>query len=142
MRKRLTVDYERDQASGWWTAQVKEEPGAITQGRTVAEARRRIRKALWALWDDKVAAEAVEIRDNVKLPAKVRRAVASSLQAFSERDAAQRTAKVRVRAAVRVLQQERLSLRDTADLLGVRRQYVHQVRRQSLTSPRRAAKRA
>jgi predicted RNase H-like HicB family nuclease len=42
---RYTVSYERDASSGWWVAQVKEVPAAITQGRTIAAARRRIREA-------------------------------------------------------------------------------------------------
>ena len=42
---RYTVRYERDKL-GWWVAQVREAPAAITQGRTIAEARRRIREAL------------------------------------------------------------------------------------------------
>lgn len=50
---RYTVQFERDD-SGWWVAQVKEVPAAITQGRTIVEARRRIREALaLALDDDK-----------------------------------------------------------------------------------------
>jgi predicted RNase H-like HicB family nuclease len=40
MRTSYTVRYERDE-TGWWVAQVKEAPAAITQGRTIAEARRR-----------------------------------------------------------------------------------------------------
>jgi predicted RNase H-like HicB family nuclease len=47
-----TVTYERDEESGWWVAQVKEVPAAITQGRTIAEARRRVREALALVLDD------------------------------------------------------------------------------------------
>jgi predicted RNase H-like HicB family nuclease len=38
------VAYERDE-SGWWVASVREVRGCHTQGRTVDEARRRIRKS-------------------------------------------------------------------------------------------------
>src|SRR5262249_12099003 len=53
-----TVHYERDE-SGWWVAQVKEVPAAITQGRAIVESRRRIRKALaLAMDNDRKAAKA------------------------------------------------------------------------------------
>ena len=39
------VAYQRDE-SGWWVASVREERGCRTQGRTVDEARRRIREAM------------------------------------------------------------------------------------------------
>jgi predicted RNase H-like HicB family nuclease len=43
--KRYRVAYERDEA-GWWVASVRGVRGCHTQGRTVDEARRRIREAL------------------------------------------------------------------------------------------------
>src|SRR5687767_2512437 len=43
--KSYRVTYERDPA-GWWVAAVREVPGCHTQGRTLAQARRRIREAL------------------------------------------------------------------------------------------------
>lgn len=39
------VAYQRDE-SGWWVASVREVRGCHTQGRTVDEARRRIREAM------------------------------------------------------------------------------------------------
>ena len=45
------VAYERDE-SGWWVASVREVRGCQTQGRTVDESRRRIRKALELFVDD------------------------------------------------------------------------------------------
>src|SRR5215472_315672 len=69
-----TVHYERDE-SGWWVAQVKEVPAAITQGRTIVESRRRIREALaLALDNDRKAAKA-RLVDDVKLPTDARRAL-------------------------------------------------------------------
>ena len=63
-----TVRYSRDE-SGWWVAQVKEAPAAITQGRTISEARRRIREALALVLDDDVKAAKAKLVDDVKLPA-------------------------------------------------------------------------
>jgi predicted RNase H-like HicB family nuclease len=70
---RFTVRYERDTRSGWWVAQVKEQRAAITQGRTIGEARRRIREALAVVLDDDLAAERAILVDEVKLPAAARR---------------------------------------------------------------------
>ena len=59
------VTYKRDE-SGWWVASVREVRGCHTQGRTVDEARRRIRNAMALFVDD---ARSAKLVDNVKLPA-------------------------------------------------------------------------
>ena len=38
-------------SEGWWTAQLVEMPGAITQGRTIEEARENLREAAQLLID-------------------------------------------------------------------------------------------
>jgi predicted RNase H-like HicB family nuclease len=58
------VAYERNE-SGWWVATVRGVRGCHTQGRTVDEARRLIRKALELFVDD---ARKAPIVDDVKLP--------------------------------------------------------------------------
>ena len=63
--KTYHVAYERD-TSGWWVASVRELRGCHTQGRTVDEARRRIREAMGLFIDN---ARTAKIVDNVKLPA-------------------------------------------------------------------------
>jgi len=66
--KSYRVAYERDE-SGWWVATVRGVRGCHTQGRTVDEARRRIREALELFVDDARKAphrgrrEAAECRD-------------------------------------------------------------------------------
>ena len=55
--KRYRVAYERDE-SGWWVASVSGVRGCHTQGRTVDEARRRIREALQSFVDDARGLEA------------------------------------------------------------------------------------
>ena len=61
--KSYRVAYERDE-SGWWVATVRGVRGCHTQGRTVDEARRRIREALELFVDD---ARRAPIVDDVKL---------------------------------------------------------------------------
>src|SRR4051812_19717810 len=65
------ITYERDE-SGWWVASVREVRGCHTQGRTVDEARRRIRKAMDLFVDD---ARSAQLVDNVKLPAIASKAI-------------------------------------------------------------------
>ena len=60
--KSYRVAYERDE-SGWWVATVRGVRGCHTQGRTVDEARRRIREALELFVDD---ARKAPIVDDVK----------------------------------------------------------------------------
>jgi len=71
--KTYHVAYERD-ASGWWVASVRELRGCRTQGRTVDEARRRIREAIGLFIDNVRTAKIV---DNVKLPADAKKAISA-----------------------------------------------------------------
>jgi len=69
--KSYRVAYERDE-SGWWVATVRGVRGCHTQGRTVDEARRRIREALELFVDN---ARRAPIVDDVKLPSAETRAI-------------------------------------------------------------------
>jgi predicted RNase H-like HicB family nuclease len=69
--KSYRVAYERDE-SGWWVATVRGVRGCHTQGRTVDEARRRIREALELFVDD---ARKAPLVDDVKLPSAATRAI-------------------------------------------------------------------
>jgi predicted RNase H-like HicB family nuclease len=102
--KRYHVTYERDE-SGWWVAAVRGVPGCYTQGRTVDEARRRIREALELFVDN--------ARTALRKKA----------------DEEDRRAARAARRAVRVLRTGRLkmSARDAARLLGLSHQRVHQL---------------
>jgi len=123
-----TVHYERDE-SGWWVAQVKEAPAAITQGRTIAEARRRIREALALALDDDRAAERAKLVDDVRLPADVLRAVKTlwAYRAQLEKDQ-QLVAKATDDAAFKLLEKVGLSVRDTGELLGLSHQRIQQLK--------------
>lgn len=119
------VAYERD-ATGWWVASVRRVRGCHTQGRTVDEARRRIREALSLFVDDAASAQLV---DHVKLPAAVERAIREYASLRKKADAGDKRASAAARRAVRVLQGGRLrmSARDAAALLGLSHQRVHQL---------------
>jgi len=119
------VDYERDR-TGWWVASVREVRGCHTQGRTVDEARRRIREALSLFIDD---ASSVDLVDRVKLPASVAKAVRDYAKLRKRADAESKRAATAARLAVRLLQKGRLkmSARDAARVLGLSHQRIHQL---------------
>lgn len=119
------VTYERDEA-GFWVASVRGVRGCHTQGRTVDEARRRIREALTLYVDDAASAELV---DNVKLPATAAKAIRTYTVLRRRADQQDRHAAVAARRAVRLLRSGKLkmSARDAARLLGVSHQRVHQL---------------
>jgi len=123
--KTYHVVYDRDRA-GWWMASVRRVRGCHTQGRTVDEARRRIREALGLFVAD---AEAATLVDHVKLPttaARVVREYASLKKKAKEQD---RRATAAAKRAVRVLRRGTLKMsgRDAARLLGLSHQRVHQL---------------
>lgn len=130
---RYTVQYERDE-SGWWVAQVKEVPAALTQGRTIVEARRRIREALALALDDDRKAENATLVDDVKLPADARRALESARAARQRLEVETENAQARTEIAVqKLIKKLGLSMRDAGELLGIShqrvQQLVHDVRR-------------
>jgi predicted RNase H-like HicB family nuclease len=119
------VVYERDE-SGWWHARVPAVAGCHTQGRTVDEARRRIREALGLFVDD---AETASLKDHIKLPASARKAIHQYVRyrKLAERDEAK--ASNAARTVVKLLRTGtlKMSTRDTAELLGISHQRVHQL---------------
>src|SRR5215207_3537255 len=114
--KSYRVAYERDE-SGWWVATVRGVRGCHTQGRTVDEARRRIREALELFVDD---ARTARLVDEVKLPAAATRAIRAYSMLRKKAEAEDRRAARAARRAVQVLRrgQLKMSARDAARLLG------------------------
>jgi predicted RNase H-like HicB family nuclease len=119
------VAYERDE-SGWWVASVREVRGCHTQGRTVDEARRRIREAMHLFVND---ARSAKLVDEVKLPATAAKAIRAYTTLRRRADLEDRRAALAARRAVRLLRGGKLkmSARDAARLLGVSHQRVHQL---------------
>lgn len=125
------VVIERDE-SGAWIARVPRVPGCHTYGRTLGEARRRIREAL-GLW---VAdADRAHLDFDVRLPEQARRVVRPLTVARRRAGDAQAEARAALVVAARTLVRAGFSLRDAGEVLGLSHQRVAQV----LASPRRAA---
>jgi predicted RNase H-like HicB family nuclease len=104
-------------------------PGCHTQGRTIAEARRRIREAL-SLWVDD--ADEAQLIDEVRLPMQAEQALTQYRVARQRADEERVKAQESTASAVRVLAGElHLSVRDTGELLGLSHQRVQQL----LTNP-------
>jgi len=122
---KLRVQYERDE-SGWWVASIPAVKGCQTQGRTVDEARRRIREALALYRDD---ADEVTLVDVIHLSAKARKAIRGYVKRKAAEVRARRAATAAARRAVTVLQERplKMSSRDAAGLLDLSHQRVHQL---------------
>jgi predicted RNase H-like HicB family nuclease len=121
--KTYTVTYERDER-GLWVAHVKGVAACHTQGRTIAQARDRIREAL-ALFDEH--ADKAQLEDDVRLPNDVNRLVNAQRSARSKQEAVEAELRVLNVKAARVLtKQVGLSLRDAGELLGASQESVRQ----------------
>jgi predicted RNase H-like HicB family nuclease len=121
---RYRVVYERDE-SGSWVARVPAIRGCHTHGRTLDQARRRIREAL-ALWVDD--AESAELAHDVRLPRRLRDAVRRSrsarVRAKRESERAQTATAETARALVDELG---IGVRDAGELLELSHQRVQQL---------------
>ncbi len=122
------VSYSRDEA-GWWIAELRGDvKGVHSNGRTIGDARRRVREALAAALDDDRAAEAAEFDEHIALPMGAQRTLALATAARKRAEAETREAQERTVAAVRELTKRAgLSVRDVADLLGLSHQRVQQL---------------
>jgi len=127
---RYTVRYEKDE-SGAWNVQLKELPGVVTYGRTLKEARSRVREALAVWLDDWAAAKAAELVEDVRLPADAKRALKAARDGRRKAAELQARAVEATRLAVARLEAAGLSLQDAGELVGLTRQRVHQLGRLS-----------
>lgn len=124
--RRYTVVFKRE-SDGWWNARVKEAPAAITQGRSIDEARRRIREALALAVGDTVA-ERAELVDDVRVPKELKRLLKSLEKARKREESARAEArKAASRVARTLTKRMRLSRRDVAALTGYSFQRIHQL---------------
>jgi predicted RNase H-like HicB family nuclease len=129
--KTYKVVYEMDE-SGCWIATVPSVKGCHTYGRSINEARERVREALALFAKDAARAR---LADDIRLPANVRsllaREMAVRLQAEREHE---RLLVLRSRAVATLTEDLGLSLRDAGELLGISHQRVQQLREKRRTA--------
>jgi len=119
-----TARYRRDE-TGWWVATIKEVPGCHTQGRTIDQARRRIREALSLFVDD---SEKAQLLDDIVLPAGAR-ALLNRVRATRKRaeEEATKLQESTTQAAKLLTNDLGVSVRDAGELLGLSHQRVQQL---------------
>jgi predicted RNase H-like HicB family nuclease len=120
--KKYTVDYVLGD-DGWWTASVREVRGAHTQGRSIAQARRRVREALSLFVE---GADRAELLDNIRIDAETRSLLRRASQARAALERQQKTTSALARFAVKRLT-AKMSVRDAGEVLGVSPQRVQQL---------------
>jgi predicted RNase H-like HicB family nuclease len=119
--------YERG-ADGRWTVAIPKVKGCHTYGRTIDQARDRIREALGLFVNN---AETARIEDHVRMPAAVKLAVRNARQSRQQLEAARGRVSAAELRAVRYLRQHmKLGHRDAGSILGLSHQRVHQLERQ------------
>lgn len=124
---KYTVRMEYDADAKAWTGELVEIPQVHTYGRSVRQVQNRIREALAVWLDDDKAAENAEIATELRIP-KVAKAQAEKARMLREaaRKADAKAAR-ELAKAVAQLQGLGLSLRDTAEMLGVSHQRIAQL---------------
>ena len=124
MTKAYRAVFELDE-SGAWIVRIPAVRGCHTYGRSLDQARRRIRAAL-SLWVDD--AEDVVIEEQLRLPASARlalqRAKRARERAERERSRAQEETERTARA---LLDELGIGMRDAGELLGLSHQRVQQL---------------
>ena len=121
--KRYSAIFERDE-SGSWLARIPSIRGCHTYGRTLEQARTRLREAL-GLWIDRP--EDAVIEEAIRLPADLRTAIQRSRRTRERAEREHENAQTQTRAAAEALVEEGVSLRDAGELLGLSHQRVQQL---------------
>lgn len=124
MSKVYRATLELDEG-GWWLVRVPSIRGCHTQGRTLNQARRRIREAL-SLWVDD--AENAVIEEQIRLPTAARQALGRAKRARERADRERfRALEETERTARALLDELGIGMRDAGELLGISHQRVQQL---------------
>ncbi len=126
-QKTYTAHYTRE--DGWWIVRILEARGVHSNGRTLQEARRRVREAL-SLEIGETAFK-VEFQEKIDLPADARRELSRHRTARRRAEDQTQQAMVRAKEAARALAKAGLSVRDSGSLLGLTGARVSQILRGS-----------
>lgn len=118
-----TAQYSRE--DGWWIVRIQEAHGVHSNGRTLEEARRRIREALSLEIGE--SAFTVDIAEKVTLPAKARHELSRHLSARRRADEQAQRAMTATKEAALALTTAGLSVRDAGALLGLSGARVSQI---------------
>jgi predicted RNase H-like HicB family nuclease len=137
--KKYRAVYERED-DGRWTVRIPQVPGCHSYGRTIDQARERIREAL-SLFVSEV--NNVELVDDIHLPADVKKLVRGVIK-LREKVAEEERAMVAAQVvAVKTLRKTlKLGHRDAGALLGLSHQRIHQLEKRqtaAVASPRAMA---
>lgn len=116
------VVYERDD-DGWWVARIPKVRGCHTQGRSIAQARTRIREALAACLGNDTTARKADFAEEIRLPRALSSNVAKVAQLAKAFESLQRE---RTKAARRLAAQG-ISVRDAGEILRLSHQRVQQL---------------
>lgn len=122
--KTYKVRLERDE-TGHWIASVPAVPGCHSYGRSLDEARRRVRQALALFVKD---AGRATLEDDIRLTPHAARLRKDVMNARRLAETQSARAAAATREAARVLTRDlRIGVRDAGRLLGVSHQRIHQL---------------
>jgi predicted RNase H-like HicB family nuclease len=121
-RRSFEVTLERD-ADGWWVVEVPSLPGCHTQGRSIGQARNRIREAIAAWLDTDEATVDVTVR----LPKQLEKLAEEVREKRTEAERVQKEAAKKSLAVAKELARKGISRRDVGEILGVSFQRVQQL---------------
>lgn len=117
-----TVNCKLDE-NGWWVGEVPAVNGVLTQGRSLATIKRRVREALSLAVRD---AHQAEITLRVKLPADVKGKISELSRARRQVEKAQARVGKLERDVARLLA-KKMSLRDAGEVMSLTGQRVQQL---------------
>lgn len=122
-RRQYTAEYSRE--DGWWIVRILEARGVHSNGRTLEEARRRVREALSLDIGD--AAFEVHFGEKIQLPVAATRELTRHRTKRRRAEAQTREAMKATRTAALALAKVGLSVRDSGALLGLTGARVSQI---------------